>query len=97
MLETLWERALQNYKTTTGNNPQSHPLAQQLTGQGDLTAEKILSLFEGELQKLKKFRADDSKWGKIRNTYLKPALTVILRLNDGFAASVRSPKFESHF
>ncbi|KZV62474.1 hypothetical protein PENSPDRAFT_617840, partial [Peniophora sp. CONT] len=83
VLASLWTKALENYKNKTGMDPLTHPLTKDLADRK--SEDEILQLFETKMQEFESFRASDSRWGKLRNVYLKPAVEVILSLNDALA------------
>ncbi|KZV60305.1 hypothetical protein PENSPDRAFT_355786, partial [Peniophora sp. CONT] len=80
MLGSLWSQALQNYERRTGLDPRVHALTRDMAGCGSL--EEILEQFDAKMKEFKRFRAGDPKWEKLRNRYLKPAVKVILVLNE---------------
>lgn len=101
MLSSLWSQALQNYERRTGLDPRTHALTLDLAGCGSF--EEILELFDAKMKEFRRFRAGDPKWDRLRNRYLKPAVQVILVLNDAmkevsesFVSSVSPPVLKLH-
>ncbi|KZV60303.1 hypothetical protein PENSPDRAFT_620147, partial [Peniophora sp. CONT] len=80
MLGSLWSQALQDYQHRTGLDPCTHPLTRDLAQRSSLDG--ILQLFDMRMKEFRRFRAGDPKWEKLRNRYLKPAVEVIMVLND---------------
>ncbi|KAI0032440.1 hypothetical protein K488DRAFT_85862 [Vararia minispora EC-137] len=81
--DSLWAKALKDLKMKTGIdrfvNCQS----------GD----DSLFIVDGKMQRFKKIRAEDSKWGKLRNKYAKPSVDTIINFvgTTGDAASHTMP------
>ncbi|VDB84819.1 unnamed protein product [Peniophora sp. CBMAI 1063] len=84
-LSSLWSQAFHKYHDKTGIDPRTHALTKNLANCS--TVDEIMHLFDTKMQEFKTFRVGDpnSKWIKLRNDYLKPAVKVVLCLNDAFA------------
>ena len=80
MLAPLWSQALQNYQRRTGLDPQTHPFTQSLANCDSL--DEVLQLFDAKMKEFKRFRSGDPKWERFRSVYLKPAVEVLIKLND---------------
>ena len=79
MLGSLWSRALQDYQSRTGIDPRVHSLTRDLASCDSF--DEILRLFDVKMGEFKRFRRGSSHWNKLRNTYLKPSVRVLLALN----------------
>ncbi|KZV73950.1 hypothetical protein PENSPDRAFT_749646 [Peniophora sp. CONT] len=84
----LWSDAQNKFKQQVGVELTKHPIARDL--EACTTAEDICVVFERQLRVFVAFRGSASTWGKLRNTYLKPTVEIILMLSNalGEAASV---------
>jgi hypothetical protein len=78
--EKLWFDALNGFVARTGVDPVKHKLLDDARSLDSPDA--IADLLEAELSKFQDFRADDSRWGELRNIYLKPIVFATLRLTD---------------
>ncbi|KZV60178.1 hypothetical protein PENSPDRAFT_760153 [Peniophora sp. CONT] len=87
---TLWAEAMRKFQ-------QSADVASTLwesaySGLSRCTsADDVLRSLDDTMRKVKTFNAVDSSWKSVRNKYLKPAIQVLLLLNDAIA------EFASHF
>jgi hypothetical protein len=89
----LWADAHAKFKDSTGVDPLTDDLAKTIAG--CKTSDEVLDKLEDEMKTFKDFRADDSRWGKLRNKYIKPLIDAVLVVNDVAAeatsAVVRPP------
>ncbi|VDB91507.1 unnamed protein product [Peniophora sp. CBMAI 1063] len=83
VLGSLWLQALRNYKAKTGVDPLEDRLLKDLAGRNDVKG--ILEVFDRRMRDFKEFRASDTKWGKLRDKYLIPAVHTVLTLTDALA------------
>ncbi|VDB93432.1 unnamed protein product [Peniophora sp. CBMAI 1063] len=75
--EQLWSQALSDYTKKTKIDLSKHPLAKDLAM---LTSpEAICDVFQ---EKMKRYRKEDTKWGRIRNDYVKPIVNALLIVNE---------------
>jgi hypothetical protein len=76
----LWADAHAKFKESTGVDPLRDGLAVQLAG--CKTSDDVLGKLDDEMKKFDDFRAEDSRWGRLRNDFIKPLLGVVLSVND---------------
>ncbi|KZV77396.1 hypothetical protein PENSPDRAFT_747122 [Peniophora sp. CONT] len=77
LFNRLWSQALSNYTFKTKIDPSKHPLASVLTALR--SPEDVCDVFQDEMGR---FRASDSKWGKVRSSYVKPIVEAFIMVND---------------
>lgn len=75
MFNQLWSDALRKYADRTRIDLTRHSLLEPLSA--CTSPEDICIVFEDKMKQFANFRASDSKWGKLRNTYIKPAVEVL--------------------
>ncbi|VDB95875.1 unnamed protein product [Peniophora sp. CBMAI 1063] len=75
--EQLWSQTLSDYTKKTDIDLSNHPLADVLSGLQ--SPEDICDIFQA---RIKRFRHDDSRWGRLRNYYVKPIVDALLIIND---------------
>lgn len=63
----------------TGQDPRTHALTRDLANCDSL--DEILTLFDMTMGEFKEFRMGSKTWNKLRNTFVKPAIKVLLVLN----------------
>jgi hypothetical protein len=82
-----WVDAHAKFKKSTGVDPSTDHLAKPMAS--CKTADEVLDKLDDEMEAFKDFRAEDSRWGKLRNNYIKPLIDSLLTINDaaGEAAS----------
>jgi hypothetical protein len=83
----LWNDALAKFKESTGVDPLTDKLASPIASCKD--ADEVMIRLDDEMEAFESFRAEDSRWGKLRNNYIKPLVDFVLTVNDvaGEAAS----------
>ncbi|KZV76368.1 ankyrin [Peniophora sp. CONT] len=83
----LWDTALKGYSDKTGIDLLKHDYA-ELFDECD-SAEAVTAVIQDELQNFTKFRAEDSKWGIVRQK-LKMVVNFVLKFNDAVAEAASS-------
>jgi hypothetical protein len=86
--EHLWTEALEKYKNQTDVDPLRDGIAQRIGACN--STDDVVNVLDQEMHRFKDFRAEDSRWGKLRNQVLKPVIDVILRINDVAAETASS-------
>jgi hypothetical protein len=84
----LWTDALEKYKKQTDVDLLKEEIAQQIGACN--SADDVVHVLDHEIHAFKEFRAEDSRWGKLRNQVLKPLIDVVLRINDVAAETASS-------
>ncbi|VDB95871.1 unnamed protein product [Peniophora sp. CBMAI 1063] len=72
----LWSQALSDYTKKTKIDLSKHPLAKDLAVLD--SPEEICDAFR---ERMKRYRRDGTKWGRIRNDYVKPIVDALLIIN----------------
>jgi hypothetical protein len=86
--DQLWTDALEMFKKQTGVDPLRDGIAQRIGACN--STDDVVNVLDQEMCRFKDFRAEDSRWGKLRNQVLKPVIDVILRINDVAAETASS-------
>jgi hypothetical protein len=81
----LWADALEKYKKQTGVDPLRVEVARRI--QDCNSTDAVVVVLDDEMLKFKDFRAEDSRWGRLRNQYIKPVIDVVLGINDAAAGA----------
>ncbi|VDB93439.1 unnamed protein product [Peniophora sp. CBMAI 1063] len=81
----LWTKALSEYMAKTKVDPSKHRLAKLLSGRE--SPEDVCEIYQKNLEES---RGSNTKWGIIRNTYLKPIVEVLILINDSMAETAAS-------
>jgi hypothetical protein len=76
----LWANAHAKFKEETGVDPHTDGLATQLAG--CKTSDDVLAKLDDEMKKFEDFRAEDSRWGRLRSDFIKPLIDIVLSVND---------------
>lgn len=81
---TLWAEALRKFQQ--GADVHSARWESLLRRMSDCDNEDdVCTVLDELMQSLEHFRTGDPKWSKIKNSYLKPAIQVLLLFNDAIA------------
>ena len=85
----LWTEALRRCETTTrGDSTRWKSLLIRVERCDE--AEEVCSVLDETMQAFERFRGSDTSWGKLRNKYLKPAISVLLLFSDAVAETAAS-------